>query len=119
MCKLIDDVTPTITRITTNSKELSCLKNTMDFILHALEGVVVFFASAAPAGLLIGWTTQVILTGSISAIICAGAIGYIRELEQLHYNGGNRWNLFGLSTHKHVEALGGCPRIDVVARGNN
>ncbi len=80
-------------------------KNAIDFILHALGGVVVFFASAIPAGLLIGWTTQVILAGSVSAIICAAAIGYIRELEQFHYNGGNRWNFSGLSTHKHVEAL--------------
>ena len=80
-------------------------KNTIDFILHALGGGVVFFASAVPAGLLIGWTTQAIIAGSISAIICAAAIGYFRELEQFHYNGGDRWDLFGMSTHKHVEAL--------------
>lgn len=80
-------------------------KNTTDFVLHALGGVVVFFASTVPAGLFVGWTTPVVLAGSVSAIICAAAIGYFRELEQFHYNGGNRWNFSGLSTHKHIEAL--------------
>ena len=61
-------------------------KNATDFLLHALGGAVVFFASTVPAGLFVGRTMLVVLAGSVSAIICAAAIEYFRELEQFHYN---------------------------------
>lgn len=93
-------------------------KNKIDFLLHALGGAVIYVVSTIPAGLLVGWATNVLLASGISATICAAAVGYFRELEQFHYNGGNRWDLFGMSAHKHTEALAwplGAAVVSIVA----
>jgi len=86
------------------------MKNILDFIYHMLGGAVIFALSFMPTYIGLWLTGETIpskllvITAGASGVLCAVMVGYFRELEQFHYNDGNRWQPWKMSAHKHLEA---------------